>query len=943
MKKSYLLFLVIISMFMMSCGGHFFNPRYYYGKNDSQTEAEQEVPSDIGIGSSDVPADQDPFKVGEWNTIDYKFDGKKILDFLFAASFDGNNVPMYSFFKDGTQWVVSDAATAEKKYNAKDGVNKAQGCGITAATFYRYDAKNPLVAPESDYNTSERMERFVFYRLVGKAVVVPLNNYLIAVDTYSKLVFAYGKITKTGSTMGQAYPTAFEAVELHGDKRPFYEYDPIGFMSYDEINDSMTLTLYEEYQNEMAKDANAFFPQVHDASRGVAYYDGPASAGRSPYYYVNVADIDPSTILDKFVSKTYGTRNKLMLYNYEFSPDGKTVTVTTTYFYEENNPSKMEYSFSKVTGATSVEYTNSNGVAIVITGLGSDFEKIKDEDREYTLNYEDPGPDFIYRVAGKIYKNTEEDRTYEFSVDGMSFKYTEDGKSSTYHFIQQSDPSEAKAAYSRTGSVFWGIKLSEHNGTKDGQISGGSESLNLNPGTAMIGDLSDYAAYIDASTIPSRFVETVSSKTYFYRNYQEPNSGNGNSLNAYKYVFNKDATELTYTEMVYKQEDVSTKYKLQSVDGSKAVYTSTDGSKTLNLALGMNPNMIYDGEGSSLADCTATDKGPFFLDIVRGSEYIAEDKSYSYKFSSDGKLLTFTYASGESTQYDYSQTGTEYFKAAYKQQNTFLNIPRYWALRVTSLGGVLEMSTLSLAFPTDILRDAAYGWKAILGSGLLVKDAFLNAVAGRVFEVRNASDSTKLDRYRFSSGGAFITYEQIDWYTDKVVSSTSITYDQYTKVSGTEGTYKYTGANGKSVSVTFSVDSSSPSTLSKDKAVVGYYNYQDPGPYIYDVIKGKTYKRSDGSKYVVDDKGKSIDYYEDGSTKKTTYTFNKVNKDNHLEAAYYDPKAGHFIVDIPGYWAVEIMKEDKDTNLYVSSGYLQDPDSAIRVGAYNDPYVKEQQ
>lgn len=944
MKKSYLLFLVIVSMFMMSCGGHFFNPRYYYGKKSSSEAEQEQIPAgDVSVGTgSDVPEDQDPFKVGEWNDINYKFDGKKISDFLFAASFDGNNVPVYTFFKDGTQWVVSDALTAEKKYNAKDGANTAQGYTISDATFYRYDGKNPLVDPESEYNTSERMERFVFYRLVGEAVIVPLNNYLIAVDTYSKLVFAYGKITKTGSKLGQYYPTAFEAVELHGDKRPFYEYDPIGFMAYDEVKDVMTLTLYEEYQNEMAKDANAYFPQVHDASRGIAYYDGPSSAGRSPYYYVNVADIDPSTILDKFVSKTYGTRNKLMLYNYEFSPDGKTLTVTSTYFYEENNPSTTQYTFSKVTGATSVEYTNSNGASIVITGLGADFEKIKDEDREYTLNYKDPGPDFIYRVAGKIYKNTEEDRTYEFSVDGMSFKYTDGSGTKTYYFSQQSDPSEAKAAYSQTGSVFWGIKLSEYNGTKDGQISGASVEVGMiNPDLAMTGTLSSYVAYIDQSTIPSRFVETVSGQTYFYRNYQEPNSGNGNSLNAYKYVFNKDATELTYTEMVYKQEDVSTKYKLQSVDGSKAVYTSTDGSKTLSLALGMNPNMIYDGEGSSLADYTATDYGPFFLDIVRGSEYIAEDKSYKYNFTSDGKILTFTYASGEEIKYDYSQTGTEYFKAAYKQQNTWF--PRYWALRVTSLGGVLEMSTGSLAFPTDILRDAAYGWKAILGSGSLVKDPFLNAVAGRVFEVRNGTDSTKLERYTFSSGGASIVYEQIDWYTDQPIEGSRVEYYGYEKSSDTKGIYKYNDSLNNTINkIEFSVDSMSPTKLFKANGEVGQYNYQDPGPYIYDVIKGKTYKRTDGSTYVVDDTGKSIKYYKDGiGTDLTrTYTFNKVNEDNHLEAAYYDPD--EWLFGYGAYWAVEIMEEYKDVNLYVSSGALKDPDHAINSGAYNDPYVKVQ-
>ena len=942
--KRILLLILIISTFVISCGNHFFNPRYYYNKKDSSSGSEQAPPVDVGGGDENIPEDQDPFKNGEWNSIDYIFNGNKILDFLFGASFDNNNVPIYKFYKDGKSWSVTDPLTSEKYFDGTDGGNVAQGYKISPAKFYRYDYKNPLVTPESSYNQSTRMGRFVFYRLVGEAVIVPLNNYLIAVDTYSKLVFAYGKITKTEkeTLTGKLYPVAFEAVELHGDKRPFYEYDPIGFMSYDASQDKMTLTLYEEYQNEMAKDANAYFPQVHDASRGIAYYDGPSSAGRSPYYYVNVADIDPTTILDKLKSNSYGIRYRLMLYNYKFSSDGKTVTVTSTYFYEENNPSKIEYTFSKVTGATSLEYTNSNGGSIVITGLGNNFEKIKDNEREYALNYQDPGPDFIYRVAGKIYNNADEGRTYEFSVDGMSFKYTENGSSKTYYFSQQSDPSEAKAAYSQNGGNFWGIKLSDHNGMKDGKISGAVTEIGMiNPGMAMIGTLSSYVAYIDQSSIPSRFVETVSGQTYFYRNYQEPNSGNGNSLNAYKYVFNNDASELTYTVMVYKQEDVSTKYKLQSVDGSKAVYTSTTDSKILNLALGINPNMIYDSEGSSLADSTATDKGPFFLDIVRGSEYIAEDNSYSYKFSSDGKLLTFTYASGESTQYDYSQTGTEYYKAAYKQQNTWF--PRYWALQVTSLGGVLEMSTLSLAFPTDILRDAAYGWKAILGSGTLVKDPFLNAVAGRVFEVRNSSNSLLLDRYTFSSGGAFITYEQIDWYTDTAVSSASITYDQYTKVSDTEGTYKYTGADGKPVSVTFSVDSSSPSTLSKNKAVVGYYNYQDPGPYIYDVIKGKTYKRSSGATYVVDGTGKSINYYANGVNNglTTTYTFSKVNEDNHLESAYYDPKAGHFIVDIPGYWAVEVMKEYKDKNLYISTGYLQDADSAMNVGAYGDPYIKE--
>ena len=922
-KTQIILILLAISLFFTSCARRF-SPMYYYNGKESSSNSETDNPASDIEGDEDVPEDQDPFKNGEWNDIGYQFDGNKILDFLFAASFDGNNVPMYSFFKDGTVWTISDTLTAENKYNAQDGVNTAQGYKITEASFYRYDYKNPLVTPESSYNQSERMKRFLFYKIVGKAVVVPLNNYLIAVDTHSKLVFAYGKITKTGNAMGQAYPTEFKPVEEYGDKKKFYEYDPIGFLSYDENKDSLKLTLYEEYQKEMAKDANAYFPQVHDASRNVAGYDNASSAGRSPYYMVNIEDIDPTTIMEQLKGKTYGIRDRLNLYTYKFSEDGQKVTFTVENFYDGQTVNE-EFLYSEVAGATALKYGD-----VTIIGLGT-YDKIKDGDREYILNYNDNGPDFIYRVAGKIYKNSNADRTYEFSADGMSFKYTEKGKTSTYSFVEQSSPSESKAAYSKNGNVFWGLKLSEHNSKKDGRISGGTESVNLNPGTAMIGDLNDYEAFIDDSSIPSEFVATVAGKTYFYRDYTQPDSGNGNSLNAYKYIFNDDATELTYIEMVYKQEDVSTTYKLDNVSGIQATYTSND--KTLVIKLGVNPNMIYNGEGSALADSTATDKGPFFLDMVRGNEYTAEDSSYKYSFTSDGKILTFTYASGESTQYDYTQTGTEYFKAAYKQQNTWF--PRYWALRVTSQGTTLEMSTGSLAYPTDILRDATYGWKAILGEGILIKDNFLNAVATKVFEIRNASDSTKLDRYTFSSGGASIVYEQIDWYTDQVIASSKIEFYGYEKMDDTRGRYKYNNTDGEIVTVEFSIDSLSPTSLSKDNTVTGYYSYQDPGPYIYDVVKGKTYKRSNDS-YKFDSTGKVVEYYVNGKLD-TTYDFSKVKEGNHLLSAYKDRKD---LLGFKRYWGLKI--ENKGVNLYVSTGSLTTADNIINSGAYGDPYILEQ-
>lgn len=285
MRKIQIILLIMVNLLFTSCAKRYSATNPESGSIDSGSST---PPSNIEA-DEDIPETEDPFQNGEWNDPNYKFDGNKISEFLFGVSFDNNNVPTYKFYKkEPKKWELKNPLTSEYYFDGTDDKNKLKTYLIAPAYFYRYNYKNPLVTPESSYNQSERMKRFLFYKIVGKAVVVPLNNYLIAVDTHSKLVFAYAKITKTGEAIGQKYPTEFNPVEEYGDKKKFYEYDPIGFMSYDESKDSLTLTLYEEYQKEMAKDANAYFPQVHDASRNIAGYDNASSAGRSPYYMVNI-------------------------------------------------------------------------------------------------------------------------------------------------------------------------------------------------------------------------------------------------------------------------------------------------------------------------------------------------------------------------------------------------------------------------------------------------------------------------------------------------------------------------------------------------------------------------------------------------------------------------------------------------------------------------------
>lgn len=285
MKVKYyyiILTVFIFGLFLISCSNGINNPtKYYYHGYKGSSSSSTNKPADVE-DNDNIPADKDPFKNGEWNNENYRFDGSLIKNYFFAASFDGKNVPSYRFFLDYKRaWQIDDYDYNAYKYDGSGDGNKAQGYGINPANFYKYEGINPLVLYNSSYNKSDRMKRFIFYRLQGKAVVVPLNNYLIAIDTYSKFVFAYGKITKTGSALGQAYPTEFQPVENYGEKRKFYEYDPIGIMIYDNVSSELKLKLYEEYQNEMAKDANAFFPQIHDITRGLASEN---KAGLSPYF-----------------------------------------------------------------------------------------------------------------------------------------------------------------------------------------------------------------------------------------------------------------------------------------------------------------------------------------------------------------------------------------------------------------------------------------------------------------------------------------------------------------------------------------------------------------------------------------------------------------------------------------------------------------------------------
>lgn len=428
--------------------------------------------------------ENDPFYKEPYAKLDYSFDGSKIGDFIFKVSFDDQNVPSYSFVKKGADaWQLQDAKTNKYYYNGTGDGNKAQTYNIAPANIYRYNGYNPLTGRKGG-----RMERFQFYALLNsKAVVADLNQYLIAVDTYSKFVFAYGKITKTKSIVGQELPVKFEAVEKHGSKIAFYQYDPIGAVKLSDDGNTLHINLYDEYKNEMRQSAVNFFPKIHNTSRAIATYNTP---GLSPYYFVeDLSSLPP--FLQKVAGKTFAKRDKTS-YEYvsngtrvhvnendaklgfavthddwEFSSNGKTLMHIRKDDLQGKTLTEVSYAYeSEESNGTTATYKAENGTTITLKLDEAKNDLSKDNVVVGNSEFKDPGADFILRVKGRKYikvvgnMGSRKTVVYEFSEDGGTVK-TQNmtgqsigdwaSGSGTYHFVQERDGDKTQAVYQFVG------------------------------------------------------------------------------------------------------------------------------------------------------------------------------------------------------------------------------------------------------------------------------------------------------------------------------------------------------------------------------------------------------------------------------------------------------------------------------------------------------------
>ena len=301
--------LILVSLLIVACPSPLINS-YYVQQQNRVANKPPNPPSDLDDDTSPMPPLPDGKLNAFWvilrdgviaepnddNAAHTQFEGKlrsgysfptsKFDDWKFKAKFDAQNVPEMEY-----------AGTVTWGGEQYKGDNSTAGShGLTDMVYYRYRGKNPFSLYKNEkypvYNEEGKptgkkealMTRFVFYRFTGKGGgTALLDNYIVAVDMYSKLVFAFAKPVKFATLVGQDVPSEWASIDkvedglknTDGRQYRFYEYDPAGYVTADG-NFHMT----ETYKNNLA--AGKYIPAFTGKSPyvgcgGIVSYEEPLS------------------------------------------------------------------------------------------------------------------------------------------------------------------------------------------------------------------------------------------------------------------------------------------------------------------------------------------------------------------------------------------------------------------------------------------------------------------------------------------------------------------------------------------------------------------------------------------------------------------------------------------------------------------------------------------
>jgi len=113
---------------------------------------------------------------------------------------------------------------------------------IYDVSYYKCEGVHPVaIATYKDEVEKQKMRRFIFFRFTATAAKgskffeKKLDNYMVALDVNTKLLFSYGAPSDYESIIGGNYiPLKWLPYEVHpntvSSRLKFYQYDPIGYV-----------------------------------------------------------------------------------------------------------------------------------------------------------------------------------------------------------------------------------------------------------------------------------------------------------------------------------------------------------------------------------------------------------------------------------------------------------------------------------------------------------------------------------------------------------------------------------------------------------------------------------------------------------------------------------------------------------------------------------------
>ena len=713
---------ILLSVFFSCSHGFLKDPRLYNPKRSSA----QTVAPDVEL---ELTGGIDPFdKVEEWfNHPDSNGDGsteesKQKRDFPasdfdklgITGSFSNENVPTYTVQSNVVSWEESNKDLREFRWKGPD--TTGQGYTISNVTYYQYRGINRLYGTDSQYNVqlqetinrNPKLNRFYFYRFTGKGGgVADLDNYLFAVDTYSKFIFAF---TEPVEFTGMGAPTRWSPTDLnqYSEQDPtrymFYEYDPVGyFVKNGEGNYSAVL--YDWFTKNLA--VGNYKPQMGTGSGEAT--KTPEGAGKSPF---NAHDkdyfVDNIKVWEKlaFISRPSETdeysifhENGSWLYSYVFDATNNTITEKKEQYGTGKVETGRTFTYSSAKSASEAYFKDGNGNEWVfnIGESGNSFTLVKDNEKIEVSAGSDPGPSWLIRVRGKTYEGS--GYTYKFSEDGRTINLS-NGK--TYTYAQQDENN--RAVYKQQAAVFWGAKLTDNDSclmwTPTSWASAGSTPSSL---------ANEYPAWIQVIKA-GNFAENVKGVTFSYREADgyTGSDGKGYGLNLKSIKFSSDGKSAEFITTPWRGN--GQRYAIYTMDeneiptDSKAVY----GGKEFTLDDSVH---VLTVDGVKYYRNFA-DPGPSFKNRVKDNpSFISSDGKTSYKFLDGGNKLEVTWTTAywlfekKSTEtYNFERDDQDRRCAVY---NVYTGIWQFYGIELSNNDNTIRMTSSS---SKEVILWTSLGW-----------------------------------------------------------------------------------------------------------------------------------------------------------------------------------------------------------------------------------------